>query len=116
MDGKIDAAIGYAPIGGLQFIIAIINLFRKDKFIKFHALQSLAYWILVILIAVPYFMFVSWIASGSVFGLLLLMLFLFILVAAIPIYYAVEAFKGKTFYIPIVGKSIAGIVGYSQLK
>jgi hypothetical protein len=52
-------------------------------------------------------------AGQSAIGLLLLMLYVFIFVAAMPIFYGLETLKGKVAFMPLVGRPIAGIVGFS---
>jgi uncharacterized membrane protein len=113
MKGSVRAAFGYFPLGGLQFLFILIGYFSKDRYVKFNAIQALVYWALVLIIAFLVFPLIVQFAGQSAIGLLLLMLYIFIFVAAVPIFYGIEALKGKTAYIPVVGKPIAVIAGFS---
>jgi uncharacterized membrane protein len=117
LDGNLAAALGY-PIG----IIALISFFmeKENKFVRFHAIQSLlfgigAYVCLVILMIVfgiigAILANINWIL-GAIFGLLwFVVLFLFLGVFIVLIYAAVKAYGGNMIKLPIVGNIAEGMV------
>jgi uncharacterized membrane protein len=116
LDGNVAAALGY-PIG----IIAIISLImeKENRFVKFHALQSIllhvaavvlmvALWILWIIIAVAGMAAAAATESGALGGLVGMLLGLIWLVFIVVyllglIMSAVKAYQGVMFKLPIIG-------------
>jgi uncharacterized membrane protein len=105
------AAIPYLPIGGFQIIIALFfALTSKDKLLKFHSAQALAYWLLVLLSIIPFIQISSQLKAGliaQIFGIsYILGLFL-----VVPLIMAGKALLGHVFHLPLIGKPIAKMVG-----
>ncbi len=108
LDGNVAAALGY-PIG----IIAIISLImeKENRFVKFHAIQSIVYHVaalvifvgLVILITILSLM-LAFARLGELSALLwLLYMVVFLAYLAGLIYAAVKSYGGAEFKLPIVG-------------
>jgi uncharacterized membrane protein len=108
LDGNVAAALGY-PIG----IIAIISLImeKENRFVKFHAIQSIVYHVaalvifvgLVILITILSLM-LAFARLGELSALLwLLYMVVFLAYVAGLIYAAVKSYGGAEFKLPIVG-------------
>ena len=116
LDGNLAAALGY-PIG----IIAIISLImeKENRFVKFHALQSLllhvlaivvmiALWILIVILTIAGVAAAAATNSGAVGGLvgmlmgLLWLVFIVLYIVAL-IYAAVKSYQGNMFKLPIIG-------------
>ena len=116
LDGNVAAALGY-PIG----IIAIISLImeKENRFVKFHALQSLllhvgmivlmiALWIIGIVLLVGGAAAAAATESGAVGGLvgmlfsLLWLVFIVVYILGL-ILSAVKAYQGAMFKLPILG-------------
>ena len=116
LDGNLAAALGY-PIG----IIAIISLImeKENRFVKFHALQSLLLHVAFIVVAIA-----VWIigivlliagmaasaatnsgAAGGLVGMLFGLIWLVVIVAYIGglILAAVKAYGGNYFKLPVIG-------------
>jgi uncharacterized membrane protein len=116
MDGNLAAALGY-PIG----IIAIISLImeKENRFVKFHALQSLLLHVAFIVVAIA-----VWIigivlliagmaasaatnsgAAGGLVGMLFGLIWLVVIVAYVGglIFAAVKAYGGNYFKLPVIG-------------
>jgi uncharacterized membrane protein len=116
LDGNLAAALGY-PIG----IIAIISLImeKENRFVKFHALQSILMHVAFIVVAI-----VLWIvgfiliiagaaasaatesgAIGGIMGMLMGLIWLVIVVAYLGglIFAAVKAYGGNYFKLPVIG-------------
>ncbi len=114
--GNIAASFGYLPSGGLQFFCSLGALFSKDRFIKFHALQSLLYWILSILSIWPFL----WVLSKTVgldlggIGGILIFAYLGVVFFVWPFIFAAKAYGNKTFYLPILGIASKKIVHYEE--
>lgn len=116
MDGNLAAALGY-PIG----IIAIISLImeKENRFVKFHALQSILLHVAFIVVAIA-----VWIigiilliagaaasaatnsgAAGGLIGMLFGLIWLAVIAAYIGglIFAAVKAYGGNYFKLPVIG-------------
>jgi len=93
-DDKLWAALGYA-IG----LIAIIVLFMEDKknrpFIKFHAVQSIALYVVYIIISI--------ILGITVIGAICAPILWFVF-----LYWAYKAYQGEMFEVPVVTNFIKG--------
>ncbi len=116
LDGNIAAALGY-PIG----IIAIISLImeKENRFVKFHALQSLllhvgmivlmfALWIIGFVLAIAGMAAAAATESGALGGLvgmlfgLLWLVFIVVYLLGL-IMSAVKSYQGVMFKLPIIG-------------
>jgi len=108
LDGNLAAALGY-PIG----IIAIISLImeKENRFVKFHALQSVLYHVaaivvFVVLVIVLTILTILLAAArlGALSGLLwLLYMIVFLAYFAGLIFAAVKSYGGAQFKLPIIG-------------
>lgn len=108
------AALSYA----LGFITGVIFLvldpFKQDRFVRFHAMQSILYSAAAIVfsiawrIAVGILIHISpWLALASIPIRLLIMLGMFLL----WLFLIYQAYSGRTFRIPIIGAIAANQVG-----
>jgi uncharacterized membrane protein len=117
LDGNVAAALGY-PIGIIAIICLIME--KENRFVKFHALQSIllhagfiivaiAVWIIGIILVVAG-LAASAATNSSALGGLFSMLFGLIWLAVIAaylgglIYAAVKAYGGNKFVLPVIGK------------
>ncbi len=95
IDANIAGALCYFWIIGLIFFF----IEKQNKFVRFHALQSLfygvAFWILAVVIGI---------VGDYVFGLGLLSDLLWLAWVVGAIYAAVQAYNGKWFQLPVVGQ------------
>jgi len=116
IDGNLAAALGY-PIG----IIAIISLIieKENRFVKFHALQSILLHVAFIVLFIALFVLgivltIAGIAAsaatnsgalGGLLGMLMGLVWLVVVVGYIValILSAVKSYQGKDFMLPIVG-------------
>ena len=111
LDGNIAAALGY-PIGIIALILIFIE--KENKFVRFHAIQSLL-WGLLMMIAIIAIAIVGTIVAlaagaasstlGWIIGILVMLLYLAWLIACLGgmIYAAVKAYGNNLFKLPIVG-------------
>ena len=126
LDGNVAAALGY-PIG----IIAIISLImeKENRFVKFHAIQSLllyaafiVIWVAVVVISI--ILAAIGIAAsaaggeaggalGGIIGLLWWLVIMVVLLAAFIglIMAAVKAYQGQMYRLPIIGNMAAKWAG-----
>ena len=116
LDGNLAAALGY-PIGIIAIICLIME--KENRFVKFHALQSILLHVAFIAVAI-----VVWIlgfilliagaaasaatnsgAAGGLVGMLFGLIWLVVIVAYIGglIFAAVNAYGGNYFKLPIIG-------------
>jgi uncharacterized membrane protein len=125
LDGNVAAALGY-PIGIIAIICLIME--KENRFVKFHALQSIllhVIWVIVaiaLVIIVAIFTVVGAMASvassaagssagamGGLFsgllGILLFLVFMVMIIAYVAglIMSAVKAYQGAMFKLPIIG-------------
>jgi uncharacterized membrane protein len=119
LDGNLAAALGY-PIGILAIICLIME--KENRFVKFHALQSILLHVAVMVVGIALgiiFMIIGIIlgvasaaanssAGGglaAIFGLLSFLVWIIILVAYIGglIMAAVKSYNGVMFKLPILG-------------
>ncbi len=124
LDGNVAAALGY-PIG----IIAIISLIMEkgNRFVKFHALQSIllhvafivviiAVWIIGVVIAIAGIAAAAATNSGALGGLagmLFGLIWLVVIVAYLGglIFAAIKSYQGVEFKLPIVGNMAEKFAG-----
>ena len=103
LDANVTALIGY-PIGIVALILIFIE--KDNKFVRFHAFQSLLFWAAVIVISIVLGIFagiltaISW-ALGTLFFSLFGLFELAVLIAVI--FLAYKAFQGENFKLPVIG-------------
>jgi uncharacterized membrane protein len=116
LDGNVAAALGY-PIGIIAIICLIME--KENRFVKFHALQSILLHVAFIVVAIAVWIIgvilviVGLAASaatnsgalGGLFSMLFGLIWLVIIVAYIGglIYAAVKAYGGEKLMLPIIG-------------
>lgn len=115
LDGNVTALLGY--IIGIVAIISVI-IEKDNKFVRFHAFQSLLYhvgfFVIYFVLAIVIGIFTTILDKISfILGLIGSLLYLFLLAAffvwiAGVIYAAVKSYKGATFKFPIIGKMAEG--------
>ena len=120
LDGNLAAALGY-PIGIIAIICLIME--KENRFVKFHALQSILLHVAFILVAI-----VVWIlgfilliagaaasaatnsgAAGGLVGMLFGLIWLVVVLAYLGglIFAAVKSYQGAEFKLPIIGNIAA---------
>jgi uncharacterized membrane protein len=111
LDGNVTALIGYI-VGILALVLIFIE--KDNKFVRFHALQSLLWWIgywvilFVVCIALAIVGTVLSMISSSLGGLVWGLIGLLAMVAWLPllggvIYAAYKAYSGEMTKLPVVG-------------
>ena len=116
LDGNLAAALGY-PVGIIAIICLVME--KENRFVKFHALQSILLHVAFIVVAI-----VVWIlgfilliagaaasaatnsgAAGGLVGMLFGLIWLVVIIAYIAglIMAAVKAYGGAEFKLPIIG-------------
>ena len=103
LDANVTALIGY-PIG----IVALVLLFieKDNKFVRFHAIQSLLFWAAYIVIFIGLAVLTGILAfvSGTLATLFsLLYLLVFLACIAGVIFLAFKAYQGEMFKLPVIG-------------
>jgi uncharacterized membrane protein len=103
LDGNITALIGY-PIGIVALILVFIE--KDNKFVRFHAFQSLLFWAAVFVIYIVLGIFTGILfAVSTTLGGLFTMLFGLIGLAVFVgmIFLALKAYQGQMFKLPVIG-------------
>jgi uncharacterized membrane protein len=124
MDGNLAAALGY-PIGILAIICLIME--KENRFVKFHALQSIllhvamivimiAVWIIGVIIAIAGVAAAAATNSGALGGLagMLFGLIWLVVIAAYLgglIFAAIKSYQGVQFKLPIIGNMAEKFAG-----
>ena len=120
LDGNLAAALGY-PIGIIAIICLIME--KENRFVKFHALQSILLHVAFIVVAI-----VVWIlgfilliagaaasaatnsgAAGGLVGMLFGLIWLVVVLGYLGglIFAAVKSYQGAEFKLPIIGNLAA---------
>lgn len=103
LDGNITALIGY-PIGIVALILVFIE--KDNKFVRFHAFQSLLFWaaVFVIYIVLGIFTGILFAVSTTMGGLFTMVFGLIALVVFVAmIFLALKAYQGQMFKLPVIG-------------
>ena len=110
LDGNVAAALGY-PIGIIAIICLVME--KDNRFVKFHALQSILYHVaaaivfVAIVVILAILMIVLSLISSTLAALssLLWLLYMLAIIAYIIglIYTAVKAYNGEKYMLPVVG-------------
>ena len=110
LDTNVGALLCYLPICAISLIYSIIVLVtdKENKFMRFHAVQSLILTVayIVVVIAVQIFIaMVGAITGSTVLSLLLSLVLIAVIIAflAAMIYGMVKGYQGQTFKFPVVG-------------
>jgi uncharacterized membrane protein len=116
LDGNLAAALGY-PIGIIALLSAIME--KENKFVKFHAFQSLIFGVggAIVIIVLQVVISIIAVALGQVSEILgmivwllaILVWFLWLALVAVMIFAAVKAYGGNTFKLPIAGNIADGL-------
>lgn len=96
---KLLAALGY-PIGIVALVLALLDISKQDRFVKYHAWQALFLWIAVIVLwiaslVISIIPILGWII-GFLIGLLMIGIFIYSIVLAVWTY------QGKYFEVPVI--------------
>jgi len=110
LDGNVAAALGY-PIGIIAIICLVME--KDNRFVKFHALQSILYhvaaaivFVAIVMILAILMIVLSMISSTlAALSSLLWLLYMLVVIAYIIglIYTAVKAYNGENYMLPVVG-------------
>ena len=116
LDGNVAAALGY-PIGIIAIICLIME--KENRFVKFHALQSILLHVGFIVVAIAlwiigFILIIAGVAAsaatssgaiGSLLGMLLGLVWLVVVLAYLGglIFAAVKSYGGAQFKLPVIG-------------
>ncbi|MGH2625145.1 MAG: DUF4870 domain-containing protein [Anaerolineales bacterium] len=102
-ENRLLAALGY-PFGIIAIIVLLTDM-KNNRFMKYHAVQALLFVVAAIVVFGGASILIGILAQISVafafFGFLIPLAWLAWIV--LTIYYAVQAYNGKMFSIPVVG-------------
>ena len=102
---NIAAALAYFFIVGIIFLV--VDTYKRDRFVRFHSFQAIAFWVAVVVLQIVWHMFTSigFFAFGFfalIFGLVAFVLWLAILVYWLFLMY--KAYNNETYKIPVIGE------------
>jgi uncharacterized membrane protein len=117
LDGNLAAALGY-PIGIIAIICLIME--KENRFVKFHALQSILLHVGFIVVAIALWiigviLLIAGVAAsaatnsggaiGGIMGMLMGLVWLIVVIAYLGglIFAAVKSYQGAMFKLPIIG-------------
>jgi uncharacterized membrane protein len=95
LQSNIAATLSYVVIIGIIFLI--VEPYKNDKFVRFHALQSIFYWIATILLLT----LIGWVFPLGVWVLVYQPLRLLSLILMIFLMY--KAYNNQKFKLPVIG-------------
>lgn len=105
LEAKMAATIAHIPIIGLIFFF----MEKENRFVRFHALQVVIFSLALFVVGIAMSIFtgvlsliklgwLGWLAGGAFYVLITPISFILL------IYMAVQAYQGKVFKLPIIGK------------
>ncbi len=107
LSSNVAAALSYLVgfITGIIFLV--VEPYRRDTFVRFHAFQSIAFGIVVVILQIILHMFLSigFLSFGflfAIFGLMSFVIWLAIFVFWVFLMY--KAYNNETYMIPIIGE------------
>lgn len=110
-ENRLLAALGY-PFGIIAIIVLVTDM-KNNRFMKYHAVQALFFILAAIVLFVGAGILLA--ILGSISPGFIFLGFLYPLVSlawfVLTIYYAVQAYNGKMFSIPVVGAYAAKYAG-----
>ncbi len=98
MTSNIAAALSYFFITGIIFLV--VDPYRRDKFVRFHSFQAIAYWVAVVVLEI----ILGIIVSISFFALSFLMPIVWLLVFIFWLFLMYKAYNNEAFMIPVIGE------------
>ncbi len=98
MSSNIAAALSYFVITGIIFLV--MDPYKRDKFVRFHSFQAIAYWVAVVVLEI----ILSIIVSLTFFALGFLMPIVWLLVFVFWLFLMYKAYNNETFMIPVIGE------------
>ena len=98
--------LGLLPLGIVSGV-AVLVMERENNFVRFHALQSTIWFILLFLINVAVGLLFGWIPliGGLISGII------WFFIAASAVFLMFNAYMGRKFKIPIIGDIVEGQLG-----
>lgn len=104
LDPKVTTLVGYI-IGLVALIVIFIE--KEDKFVRFHAFQSVLYWLGFTVLVVAFVIVTTVLAFASgILATLISLLFLLVWLGlfAGAIYFGYKSYQGETFKLPVIGE------------
>ncbi len=103
-ENRLLAALGY-PFGIIAIIVLVTDM-KNNRFMKYHAVQALFFILAIIVVDIALSILAS-IATPLAFLVVLVFPLASLAWFILTIYYAVQAYNGKMFSIPVVGSYAA---------
>ena len=98
MTSNIVAALSYFFITGIIFLV--VDPYRRDKFVRFHSFQAIAFGVAVFVLEI----ILSIIASITFFALGFLLPIVGLLIFVFWLFLMYKAYNNETFMIPVIGE------------
>lgn len=95
--GKILVALGY-PTGITALIALLMEDYKNDRFVKFHAIQAIGFWVAVVILNIAVSILAT--LSAGILGLLWFLIGPAVFVVAIIA--AIKAWNGEYWEMPLV--------------
>ena len=105
LSSNVAGALAYFFITGIIFLV--MEQFKKDKFVRFHSFQAIAYFVAAVVLRIIWSMIMSigFLSFGflfSLFGIVYVLIGLAIFVYWIFLMY--KAYNNETYKIPVIGE------------
>lgn len=110
-ENRLLAALGY-PFGIIAIIVLVTDM-KNNRFMKYHAVQSLFFYLALIVLLIGSSILLTILGSISTGFLFLGFLYPIVFLAwfILTLYAAVQAYNGKMYSIPVVGPYAARYAG-----
>lgn len=102
MTSNVAAALSYIPIVAIVFLI--IEPYKRDRFVRFHAFQSLFFTVAVIVVSIFLGMMLSALVISGVWSLVFGLFWIFRLAVFIGwLVLVFKAYNNESFKLPVIG-------------
>jgi uncharacterized membrane protein len=102
MSSNIVAALAYFFITGIIFLL--MDQFKKDKFVRFHSFQAVAYGVVMFVLMTVWNVFWGILSFGFFWGIIsLLNTLISLALFAFGLFLMYKAYNNETFKIPVIG-------------
>jgi uncharacterized membrane protein len=105
MASNIAAALAYFVITGIIFLV--VDPYKRDRFVRFHCFQAIAFWVAIIILQIVWHMFTSigFLSLGFLFAIFALVGFvIWLAVLAYWLFLMYKAYNNETYMVPVIGE------------
>jgi uncharacterized membrane protein len=105
LTSNIAAALSYFFITGIIFLA--VDPYRRDKFVRFHSFQAIAFWVAVIVLEIVWRIIASvgFLSFGFFFAIVSLIgLLIWLAIFVLWLFLMYKAYNNERFMLPVIGE------------